>query len=1026
MIPRSRRIAAVAAACATAMLASVSAGIPAAHAQAIPIGASTYAQDFDSLASSGASAALPVGWSLSETGSSSLANGSYTAGTGSANAGDTYSFGASGSPERALGMLLSGSLTPIFGAQFTNDTGATITALTISYTGEQWRYGATGRVDRLDFQYSLDATSLTTGVWTDVNALDFSAPASPAAAGALDGNAAANRTALSGAITGLAIPPGATFWIRWSDFNAVSSDDGLAVDDFSLAATTGTGGDAPVIGTCPASFSVTQGVGGSTPVSATDADDAVTNATISAGAAAGLSLPFTPSAGAGQPLTGALTVASTLAPGSYPVTLQFANADAPAQTATCSFTVAVIAPTVTTRIRDIQGVGHLSPMNGMTVSNVPGVVTALAANGFYMEDWAPDANPATSEGIFVFTGAAPAVTAGQTVLVSGRVSEFRPGGNANNLTITQIGNVTAITASPTQGTLPDPVLIGSGGRLPPAAVIYTGTGNVETTGAFDPAVDGIDFYESLEGMRVRIDSPVVVGPTNGFGEIWVIAGNGADATGRTARGGIRATPGDFNPERIQLDDDLLAPPGTVAPPVNVGDIAQSVIGVVSYAFNNYEVLLTEPPLFTPGPIAPEVTTLAGEGDRLTIASYNVENLDPSDGSAKFNALAAQIVNNLRSPDIVAAIEVQDDNGATNDSVTGASLTLQTLVNTIAAAGGPSYAFRQIDPVDDQDGGEPGGNIRVAFLYNPARVAFVDRPGGTPTAANTVVNAGGVPQLQFSPGRIDPTNAAFDSSRKPLAGEFLFRGNRVFVIANHFNSKGGDQPLFGPNQPPALVSEVQRNQQATIVAGFVQQILAVDANANVVVLGDLNDFEFSPPLGILKAAGLTPLVETLPPDERYTYVFQGNSQVLDHIMASGALLAAGAEYDVVHVNAEFAAQTSDHDPEVARFFLPRAELTSRFSIRSTALALNRRTGLFGATVTLTNGGTAPVAGPLLAVFDDLPAGVTLANAAGTLEGRPYLQLPGPVAGGGAASLNPTFANPARVPIGYTVRVYQGPL
>jgi hypothetical protein len=220
--------------------------------------------------------------------------------------------------------------------------------------------------------------------------------------------------------------------------------------------------------------------------------------------------------------------------------------------------------------------------------------------------------------------------------------------------------------------------------------------------------------------------------------------------------------------------------------------------------------------------------------------------------------------------------------------------------------------------------------------------------------------------------------------------------------------------------------VQRNQQATIVAGFVQQILAVDANANVVVLGDLNDFEFSPPLGILKAAGLTPLVETLPPDERYTYVFQGNSQVLDHIMASGALLAAGAEYDVVHVNAEFAAQTSDHDPEVARFFLPRAELTSRFSIRSTALALNRRTGLFGATVTLTNGGTAPVAGPLLAVFDDLPAGVTLANAAGTLEGRPYLQLPGPVAGGGAASLNPTFANPARVPIGYTVRVYQGPL
>jgi predicted extracellular nuclease len=1020
---RPLRFAARAAACAFALLGSIAAGIQPANAQTIAIGASTYTESFDSLASTGTSSTLPNGWYFVETGSN--ANTTYGAGTGSSNAGNSYSFGPDSSSERALGGLQSGSLLPTFGAQFTNNTGATITALTISYTGEQWRYGATGRIDRLDFQYSVDATSLTTGAWTDVNALDFSAPASPATAGALDGNAAANRTAITGTITGLAIPPGATFWIRWTDFNASGADDGLAVDDFSLAASTGTGGDAPVIGTCPASFSVTQGVGGSTAVSASDADDAVTNASISAGAVAGLSLPFTPSAGAGQPLTGALTVASALAPGSYPVTLLFANGDSPAQTATCSFTVSVIAPTVTTRIRDIQGAGHLSPMNGMTVSNVPGVVTAVATSGFYMEDWAPDANPATSEGIFVFTSSAPTVAVGQTILVSGTVSEFRPGGSQNNLTITQIGAVTAITANPTPQTLPAPVLIGSGGRLPPTAIIYTGTGNVETTGTFDPAVDGIDFYESLEGMRVRIGSPVVVGPTNNFGEIWVVADDGSGATGRTARGGIRATPGDFNPERIQLDDDLLVPGGTFAPLLNVGDIAQTVVGVVSYAFNNYEVLLTEPPLFTSGPIAPEVTTLAGEGDRLTVASYNVENLDPGDGAAKFNALAAQIVNNLRTPDIIAAIEVQDDNGPVNDSVTSASLTLQTLVNAIAAAGGPTYQFRQINPVDDQDGGEPGGNIRVAFLYNPARVSFVDRPGGTPTAANAVVNAGGVPQLQNSPGRIDPTNTAFTASRKPLAGEFLFRGNRLFVIANHFNSKGGDQPLFGPSQPPALVSEAQRNQQAAIVAGFVQQILAIDANANVIVLGDLNDFEFSPPLGILKAAGLTPLVETLPAEERYTYVFQGNSQVLDHIMASGALLGAGAEYDVVHVNAEFAEQTSDHDPEVARFLLPRPELTGQLGIQSTAPVLNRRTNLFGTTVTVSNGGATPVAAPLLVVFDALPAGVTLSNALGTLDGKPYLALGAPIAAGGTATLSPAFANPARVPIGYTVRVYQGP-
>jgi predicted extracellular nuclease len=247
------------------------------------------------------------------------------------------------------------------------------------------------------------------------------------------------------------------------------------------------------------------------------------------------------------------------------------------------------------------------------------------------------------------------------------------------------------------------------------------------------------------------------------------------------------------------------------------------------------------------------------------------------------------------------------------------------VNAIAAVGGPTYQWRQINPVDGQDGGEPGGNIRVAFLYNPARVSFVDRPGGTPTAAVGVVNASGVPQLTFSPGRIDPLNVAFNSSRKPLAGEFLFKGNRLFVIANHFNSKGGDQPLFGPTQPPVLSSEGPRNQQATIVRNFVQQILAIDAGANVVVLGDLNDFEFSSPLTILKSASLTPLVETLPPEERYSYVFEGNSQALDHIMVSSALLNASAEYDVVHVNAEYVNQTSDHDPGVARFFLPRTDL-----------------------------------------------------------------------------------------------------
>ena len=232
--------------------------------------------------------------------------------------------------------------------------------------------------------------------------------------------------------------------------------------------------------------------------------------------------------------------------------------------------------------------------------------------------------------------------------------------------------------------------------------------------------------------------------------------------------------------------------------------------------------------------------------------------------------------------------------------------------------GPDISSAPSDPVDDQDGGEPGGNIRVGFLFNPARVTFVDRPGGSSTSTTTVVGGAQGIALSASPGRIDPLNPAFTRSRKPLVGEFLFDGHTFFVIANHFNSKGGDQPLFGHHQPPARPSEVQRQQQAQVMGDFVQTILARDPNANVVVLGDLNDFEFSSTLSLLKSAGLTDLVETLPSEERYTYVFEGNSQVLDHMLLSQNLVQnATVEYDVVHVNAEFANQVSDHDPEVAR-------------------------------------------------------------------------------------------------------------
>ncbi|MEO7992101.1 MAG: endonuclease/exonuclease/phosphatase family protein [Chryseolinea sp.] len=195
----------------------------------------SYGENFNTLPSAGTtndSTTLPIGWAFRETGSN--ANLTYAAGTGSSTAGNTYSLGLD--TDRAFGGLLSGSLTPYLGARFINNTGATITELQIQYAGEQWRLGATPRAqaDRLDFQYSLNASSLVSGNWTDYDALDFNAPILSGTAGALNGNAATNHTVLNETINGLSIPAGATFWIRWTDFNVASSDDALAIDDFNI------------------------------------------------------------------------------------------------------------------------------------------------------------------------------------------------------------------------------------------------------------------------------------------------------------------------------------------------------------------------------------------------------------------------------------------------------------------------------------------------------------------------------------------------------------------------------------------------------------------------------------------------------------------------------------------------------------------------------------------------------------------------------------------------------------------------
>ncbi|HET6634529.1 MAG TPA: endonuclease/exonuclease/phosphatase family protein, partial [Streptomyces sp.] len=311
------------------------------------------------------------------------------------------------------------------------------------------------------------------------------------------------------------------------------------------------------------------------------------------------------------------------------------------------------------------------------------------------------------------------------------------------------------------------------------------------------------------------------------------------------------------------------------------------------------------------------TTRRQHRRELAVATYNVENLDPGDDQEKFDQLAQGVVHNLASPDILALEEVQDNSGPTDDGTVAADETLQKLVDAIAAAGGPRYEWRGIAPRNDQDGGQPGGNIRTVFLFNPDRVSFTDRAGGDATTPVEAERHHGKAALSISPGRVAPGSPAWEDSRKPLAGEFVFRGEPVIVIANHFNSKGGDQSLHSRFQPPNRSSELQRNLQAHEVHDFVEDLLSKQKKANVVVLGDLNDYAFSRTAQILMRGGaLRDAVLSLPADERYTYVYEGNSQVLDQTLVSPGIRRF--DYDIVHTNAEFAQQTSDHDPQVLRF------------------------------------------------------------------------------------------------------------
>ncbi|MCB9898236.1 MAG: endonuclease/exonuclease/phosphatase family protein [Planctomycetes bacterium] len=568
-------------------------------------------------------------------------------------------------------------------------------------------------------------------------------------------------------------------------------------------------------------------------------------------------------------------------------------------------------------IHAIQGRGHVSPLRGRFVRDVEGIVTAAQRGWFTLQQvpGSEDDDPATSEAVLVAAGRFRVPAPGDRVLVTGRVEEFLPGGVESNLSVTRVLLHDPWTLVASGVALPQPVLIGAAGRDPPRRVFDDDTeGGVIGKGpsTFDPEHDGLDFWESLESMRLRLDDPPIVGHSTSYGEI-VVAPPGSDLL---PSGLLAARPDDFHPERLLVDDMFVR-----MPPCDAGDRVQgALVGVLDYGFGCYRLQLTEPIAVERGDVG---STPVPETDPscLTVGSFNIENFSAHTEPARVAAVAQRIVDDLRAPDLLALQEVQDDSGPIDDGTTSAQGTLGVLCDAIVAAGGPRYRALELPPVDGEDGGQPGGNIRVALLFRSDRaLSFSARPGAASAAGLSVVTGlDGGPSLAANPVRVEPDNPAWRHSRKPLAISFRWGEHTLFVIVVHLNSRGGDDPLEGAFQPPRLPSEEQRSAQARVLAEFTKRIVTLDPRADVLLLGDCNEFAWSPPLRELAdTTGMSDVIGRVPDAQRWSYVYQGNAQVLDHLFASSALAARLRATHVVHRDAHRHDGASDHDPIWAAF------------------------------------------------------------------------------------------------------------
>ncbi|KAI1412400.1 DNase I-like protein [Hypoxylon sp. FL1857] len=588
-------------------------------------------------------------------------------------------------------------------------------------------------------------------------------------------------------------------------------------------------------------------------------------------------------------------------------------------------------------IAQINGDRFLSPLNGHNVTYVTGIVTAKGPDGIWLRSVESGSNRRVSDSLYVYGSALArnsSIAVGDVIVLDGKVSEYRS--NKDYLYMTELGSP-KVTAILEHGKKVNPIVIGKGGLSPPTSQ-YSG---LDKGGVFavpnnqslisvenpqlEPELYGLDFWESLMGELVTIENPRAVGRPNQYGDTWVVGE--WNTMGDNERTGLTLSAGDGNPEAIIIGSPL---DGSDNPTdTKLGDRLETITGVVYQAFGFYRILpLTNiSAIQSLTPDVPPPTSLVSDGTcaGITLGDYNVENFYVAD-TAHVQAVARHIVEYMKTPDLLAVQEIQDNNGETDDGTVDADETLSALTAAIQELSGNSvaYNYTYISPLNDESGGAPGGNIRVAYLYRANVLQLRNQRPGNATQANEVLPG---PELKYNPGYVDPLNSAWTDSRKPLAAAWEVVGGNgskpLFTINVHWTSKGGSTSLHGDARPPVNGGVEARLAQAEVTASFISSLLSADPSVYIATLGDFNEFAFAAPATrFASRSGLSDLdaVAGIPPAERYTYLYDMNSQELDHVFVSAGLARRVKGFEHVHVNTWVAYDdaTSDHDPSVAKF------------------------------------------------------------------------------------------------------------